>query len=173
MSINWVADIAEMHRKYGVKEAVANFDKEKFQKFLEFRINFLQEELDELKAAQNADDVVDALIDLCVVAIGTLDAYNVNSYLAWDQVHTANMAKEVGIKASRPNPLGLPDLIKPTMETHGYDWEPPVHFDNVGSLNIIDYPLNFSGSFADAIEESKPIAQEQGTTSKKTRTKKT
>ena len=26
MSINWVADIAEMHRKYGVKEAVANFD---------------------------------------------------------------------------------------------------------------------------------------------------
>jgi predicted HAD superfamily Cof-like phosphohydrolase len=137
MSINWVADIAEMHRKYGVKEAVANFDKEKFQKFLEFRINFLQEELDELKAAQNADDVVDALIDLCVVAIGTLDAYNVNSYLAWDRVHAANMTKEVGIKASRPNKLGLPDLIKPTMETHGYDWEAPTHEDNTGLFKAL------------------------------------
>lgn len=131
MSINWVADIAEMHRKYGVKEAVANFDKEKFQKFLEFRVNFLQEELDELKAARNADDVVDALIDLCVVAIGTLDAYNVNSYMAWDKVHAANMAKEVGIKASRPNPLGLPDLVKPD------GWEAPEHFDNVGLFKVL------------------------------------
>lgn len=151
MSINWVADIAEMHRKYGVKEAVANFDKEKFQKFLEFRINFLQEELDELKAAQNADDVVDALIDLCVVAIGTLDAYNVNSYLAWDQVHTANMAKEVGIKASRPNKLGLPDLIKPD------GWKAPCHFDNVGVLDQIEYPLSVTTFKEDENQSEKPV----------------
>lgn len=128
MSTNWMADIADMHRKFGVKEAVAGFDKEKLAKFLEFRINFLQEELDEMKDADNADDVVDALIDLCVVAIGTLDAFNVNSYEAWNKVHAANMAKEVGIKASRPNPLGLPDLIKPE------GWEAPTHFDNVGLI---------------------------------------
>lgn len=126
MSKNWVADIAEMHAKYGVHPVVKEFDKEKLAKFLEFRANFLQEELDELKTAKNADDVVDALIDLCVVAIGTLDAFDIDSYTAWDRVHTANMNKKVGIKESRPNPLGLPDLIKPE------GWVAPTHVDNVG-----------------------------------------
>lgn len=128
MSHNWVWDMEHMHSKYGVCPVVRSFDKEKLQKFLEFRINFLQEELDEMKNAKNADDVVDALIDLCVVAIGTLDAYEVNSLEAWDRVLEANMAKEVGIKPSRPNPLGLPDLIKPT------GWVAPTHVDNVGLL---------------------------------------
>jgi predicted HAD superfamily Cof-like phosphohydrolase len=129
--MNWVADMQAMHQKYGVNEVVREFDKEKLQKFLEFRANFLQEELDELKNATNADDVVDALIDLCVVAIGTLDAYDVNSYTAWNRVWQKNMEKEVGIKASRPNPLGLPDLIKPE------GWTAPTHADNVGLLSKV------------------------------------
>lgn len=128
MSMNWVADMQAMHQKYGVNPVIRGFDKEKLAKFLEFRANFLQEELDELKSANNADDVVDALIDLCVVAIGTLDAYDVNVYTAWNRVLEANMAKEVGIKASRPNPLGLPDLIKPE------GWTAPTHADNVGLI---------------------------------------
>ena len=124
----WVEDIADMHAKYGVNLKVREFDKEKLQKFLEFRIAFLQEELDEMKAATNGDDVVDALIDLCVVAIGTLDAFEIDSQTAWSRVHQANMNKEVGIKASRPNPLGLPDLVKPE------GWTAPTHADNVGLL---------------------------------------
>jgi predicted HAD superfamily Cof-like phosphohydrolase len=131
MSINWVKDISEMHTKFGVNDKVRSFDAEKLQKFLEFRINFLQEELDEMKTATTADDIVDACIDLCVVAIGTLDAFDVDSYEAWNRVHGANMQKEVGIKASRPNPLGLPDLIKPA------GWTSPTHEDNVGLLSKI------------------------------------
>lgn len=127
----WVRDIADMHTKFGVNEKLREFDQEKLKKFLEFRVNFLQEELDEMKNATNADDVVDALIDLCVVAIGTLNAYDVDADEAWNRVHKANMAKEVGIKASRPNPLGLPDLIKPE------GWTAPTHADNVGMLNKI------------------------------------
>jgi predicted HAD superfamily Cof-like phosphohydrolase len=125
----WVLDIADMHTKFGVNEKIREFDKEKLAKFLEFRVAFLQEELDEMKSATNADDVVDALIDLCVVAIGTLNAYDVDADEAWNRVHRANMAKEVGIKPSRPNPLGLPDLIKPG------GWTAPTHADNVGMLN--------------------------------------
>ena len=131
MSRNWVQDNMNMHHKFGVQEAVAKLDKEKLAKFLEFRANFLQEELDELKTAETADDVVDALIDLCVVAIGTLNAFEVDAYEAWDRVHHCNMMKEVGIKESRPNPLGLPDLVKPA------GWYPPTHVDNVGFLNKI------------------------------------
>ena len=138
MSTNWVQDIADMHQKYGVNPVVRNFDKDKLEAFLKFRIDFLQEELDEMRnavanhqasaldTANASDDVVDALIDLCVVAIGTLDAFDVNAYEAWDRVHKANMNKEVGVKASRPNPLGMPDLVKPE------GWIAPTHKDNLG-----------------------------------------
>jgi predicted HAD superfamily Cof-like phosphohydrolase len=131
MTSKWVSDISDMHTKYGVNEKIREFDKEKLKKFLEFRIAFLQEELDEMKTATNGDDVVDALIDLCVVAIGTLDAFDIESDEAWNRVHQANMNKEVGIKASRPNPLGLPDLIKPE------GWTAPTHADNIGMLDKI------------------------------------
>lgn len=134
MSNNWVKDIAEMHTKYGTNEAVRSMDRAELTSFLKFRVNFLQEELDELKSASasripiDAPEVVDALIDLCVVAIGTLDAFDVDAHKAWDVVHKANMNKEVGIKESRPNPLGLPDLIKPE------GWVAPSHDDNTGLL---------------------------------------
>ena len=85
----------------------------------------------ERKIPTNADDVVDALIDLCVVAIGTLDGFGVDSHKAWDAVLIANMNKEVGVKESRPNPLGLPDLIKPA------GWVAPSHADNEGKLKEI------------------------------------
>jgi predicted HAD superfamily Cof-like phosphohydrolase len=126
MSANWVEDIETMHHKYGVNEKIQEFNANKLAEFLQFRIRFLQEELTELQSAQSGDDAVDALIDLCVVAIGTLNAFDVNSFEAWDRVLAANMAKEVGIKASRPNPLGLPDLIKPK------GWTAPTHVDNIG-----------------------------------------
>lgn len=143
MSKNWVQDISDMHTKFGVNTKLREMEKEKLEAFLKFRIDFLEEELDEMRKAvvdfqagkidgsKAADDTVDALIDLCVVAIGTLDGFDVNAYEAWDRVHNANMAKEVGIKASRPNPLGLPDLIKPE------GWTAPTHEDNVGMLNKI------------------------------------
>jgi len=131
MSNNWAHDIMIMHEKYGVFDKVQAFDKEKLNKFLEFRIKFLEEEMNELSTAETADDVVDALIDLCVVAIGTLDLFDVDARLAWDRVHEANMNKRVGIKESRPNPLGLPDLVKPE------GWTAPSHKDNVGLLGIL------------------------------------
>ena len=132
MEVNdWVADIAEMHRKFGVNPAIEKLDVEGLNAFLDFRIKFLEEELTEMKDSLTADDVVDALIDLCVVAIGTLDAFGVDAYKAWDRVHLANMAKEVGVKASRPNPLNLPDLCKPN------GWKAPTHADNVGLLGKI------------------------------------
>jgi predicted HAD superfamily Cof-like phosphohydrolase len=131
---DWVADIYDMHTKFRVRDVVRGFDQDKLRKFLEFRLRFLQEELDEAWKAyneggeENAEHVVDALIDLCVVAIGTLDAFDVDAHLSWDRVHEKNMQKEPGVKPNRPNPLGLPDLIKPA------GWTSPTHVDNVGLL---------------------------------------
>ena len=131
MSTSWAYDIYMMHEKFGTHAAMEAMDSEKLKKFLEFRIKFLQEELNEMKEAQTAEDVVDALIDLCVVAIGTLDAYGVDANMAWDEVLDANLNKEVGVKESRPNPLGLPDLIKPM------GWIGPDHTGNHGALTEI------------------------------------
>jgi predicted HAD superfamily Cof-like phosphohydrolase len=131
MRSDWVKDINDMHVKYGVHEWVKN-NPDKLKKYLEFRINFLQEELDETQQAafiyDDPEEIVDGLIDLCVVAIGTLDAFGVDSNAAWDKVLKANMAKEVGVKPERPNPLGLPDLMKPE------GWQPPSHKGNTGKF---------------------------------------
>ena len=132
--MNWAEDMNRMHKKYGAHEAVDKLTREQLKAFLQFRIRFLQEELDELKVAAtpnqpvDAEEVVDALIDLCVVAIGTLDLFEVNGYEAWNEVLMANLNKKVGVKESRPNPFGLPDLIKPD------GWKAPSHKGNHGKL---------------------------------------
>jgi predicted HAD superfamily Cof-like phosphohydrolase len=167
MSTNWVQDISDMHAKFGVNKWVDSMieanDTDSLRKFLEFRLNFLVEELIETGTAANmvlqqtdsgykfvqntnsiemttgkpsthvdSEEVVDGLIDLCVVAIGTLDAFSVDAHKAWDAVHNANMSKEPGVKPSRPNPLGLPDLIKPE------GWTAPSHQDNHGSIGVLN-----------------------------------
>jgi predicted HAD superfamily Cof-like phosphohydrolase len=134
---DWIADIAAMHTKFGVNPVINTLGKEQLVDFLKFRVDFLHEELDELNDAMSkggvdaADDIVDALIDLCVVAIGTLNAFEVNAAEAWKRVHDKNMQKNPGVNKNRPNPLGLPDLIKPE------GWTPPKHADNVGLLSRI------------------------------------
>ncbi len=128
---DWVKDIHDMHAFYGMHEKFADFDDEKKKLFLKFRADFIQEELNELKeniAIQNPEEIVDALIDICVVAIGTLDAFEVDAHKAWNEVLRANMQKQVGVKKGRPNPLNLPDLMKPD------GWEPPSHEGNHGTL---------------------------------------
>jgi predicted HAD superfamily Cof-like phosphohydrolase len=120
-----------MHQHYGIHEAVEKLNREQLRQMLTFRFDFIDEELTEgYNAIDNSDpeEIVDALIDIIVVAIGTLDLYDVDIDKAWNQVLAANMGKEVGIKPSRPNPLGLPDLIKPE------GWKGPDHSGNHGKI---------------------------------------
>jgi len=139
INTDWVADIADMHTKFGVNTVIRKLNKADLAKFLKFRVDFLQEELDEMIAASEdpdykkpdarGDDIVDALIDICVVAIGTMNAFDVDAHTAWARVHSKNMEKNAGVNPNRPNELGLPDLIKPA------GWTSPTHADNVGLLS--------------------------------------
>ena len=131
--VDWPENIRQMHLKFGVQDWVKKRLEEKdyysLHEFLQFRLRFLDEELHETKEAvkyRHADDIVDGLIDLCVIAIGTLDILGVDAHKAWHRVHRANMSKEVGEKESRPNPLGLPDMVKPD------EWVEPDHTNNTG-----------------------------------------
>ena len=128
---DWVADIQDMHTKFGVNRVVSTLSNAQLKDYLKFRLDMVQEEVKEtLDAfeAKDAQEVVDGLIDAIVFAIGTLDAFNVDAYEAWARVHEANMAKEPGIKPERPNKYGFPDLIKPE------GWVAPTHEDNVGLI---------------------------------------
>mgnify|MGYP001286911078 FL=1 len=136
MSNNWFKDMQDMHKKYGVNkwmqaELQSDVDWRKINKFMQFRLGMMQEELDETKNAfdkKDAEEMVDGIIDLCVFAIGTLEVFGVDANKAWDEVYKANMSKEVGIKEGRPNPLGLPDLVKPE------GWTGPNHEGNHGNI---------------------------------------
>ena len=134
MSENWAKDISDMHAKFGVNDWFEKNkdDKVMMREYLNFRLNMVREELDETCDAftkGDPEEIVDGLIDLCVFAIGTLDVFGVDANKAWDTIYEANMAKSPGIKEGRPNPFGLPDLIKPE------GWQGPSHEDNHGDLN--------------------------------------
>ena len=136
MSKNWFHDMKVMHQKFGVNkwmqaEQQSDVEFKRLNKFMQFRLDMMQEELDETKKAfeeKDAPEMVDGIIDLCVFAIGTLEVFGVDANKAWDEVYKANMSKEVGIKEGRPNPLGLPDLVKPK------GWKGPSHEDNHGNI---------------------------------------
>ena len=131
---DWANDIYMMHNKFGVKEwfEANKDDKVKMQNYLLFRLGMIREELDETCDAfkkEDPEEIVDGLIDLCVFAIGTLDVFNIDAHKAWDSVYEANMSKSPGVKEGRPNPFGLPDLIKPD------GWTAPSHEDNHGDFS--------------------------------------
>ena len=136
MSTHWSKDISDMHQKFGVNKWFTKnkSNKEIMKKYLMFRMLMLNEELHETMQAvnsENPEEIVDGLIDICVFAIGTLNVLEVDADKAWDAIHNANMAKEPGVKAGRPNPFGLPDMVKPE------GWKGPDHSDNHGSISDI------------------------------------
>lgn len=110
-------DMQKFHRKYGFHED--NLTPQQ----LVGRLQFLQEELIETERAVidlDAAEVVDGLIDLMVVAAGTLDLLIGPAYAsdAWRKVMTANNEKVPGYNSKRPNSLRK-DLVKPD------GWQPP------------------------------------------------
>ena len=136
MSTHWSKDISDMHQKFGVNKWFTKnkSNKELMKKYLMFRMLMLNEELHETMQAvnsENPEEIVDGLIDICIFAIGTLNVLEVDADKAWDAIHNANMAKEPGVKAGRPNPFGMPDLLKPE------GWKGPDHSDNHGSISDI------------------------------------
>ena len=70
-------DMAGMHMKYMVPVVVNRMDKDMLGKFLAFRLECCQEELDETKNAldnQDPEEIVDGLIDLIVLFIYSNDS---------------------------------------------------------------------------------------------------
>lgn len=124
-------DISLMHEKFKVHDVVEKMDKEKLLDYLKFRFKMIQEEVTEgtdAIEARDPEEVVDAIIDMIVFGVGTLDAMKVDFDEAWNKVHIANMEKEPGVKEGRKNLFNFPDLIKPD------GWIGPNHSGNHGLI---------------------------------------
>lgn len=113
-----IDSVAEFHAKFGLPtgEVDCLMNDPSAQ---EFRIKFLQEELDELKEAMADGDrvkVFDALLDLVYVACGTALFAGISPaqwHAGMRAVHAANMAKIRVAKAEHSKRNSAFDVIKP------------------------------------------------------------
>ena len=114
----YMALISEMNKKFGHKKVFDEMSPEKLKEALQFRQTQIQEEVYELGEAileNDAEEIIDAFIDLLVYSFSTLDFLLNGSDVqeCFKNVMYANLSKVPGKNPKRENPLNLPDLIKP------------------------------------------------------------
>jgi predicted HAD superfamily Cof-like phosphohydrolase len=160
-------DVRDMHEKFGVEPSdlfdAQQWPIQKLFGLLEFRLNQQAEETAELTLAiqsflaapnaevakEQAEHIVDALVDGIVFAVGTLDLFNLCGQSAWDRVHEANMRKRPGVNPQRPNPFGFPDLIKPE------GWKAPTHEESV-DFSILEHMIEMRFPAVEVTSEASP-----------------
>lgn len=116
-------DVGDFHRKFDLRASDVEPGPVDFSRALiDFRIGFLQEELDEFKEAVDDRDQVgmfDALLDLVYVAMGTAHLLGYPWQEGWDEVHRANMTKLRATAAEQSMRNSTLDVVK------GPDFVPP------------------------------------------------
>jgi NTP pyrophosphatase (non-canonical NTP hydrolase) len=101
-------DIEDFHKKFGLERRKGI---ENNKDLVDFRIKFLEEELDEfIDAVRTVDDVkaLDALVDIVYVAMGTAYLLDYPFWAAWSEVQKANMKK-----VKKESARSKFDVIKP------------------------------------------------------------
>lgn len=101
--------IKQMHTKFGITSEQVPFSKTE----KEFRICAMREEIDEYIESETKEDELDAIVDLVVFALGTLERQGMLEVFdeAFKRVMIANCKKEIGQNQKRGS-FQL-DLVKP------------------------------------------------------------
>lgn len=137
-------DIKEFHEKFAITyEGAPRALPPSLQ---QFRTKFLREELREYlisvehihqvlqgktdpsfddEVAYDLEHMLDALVDLVYVALGTAYLHGFDFQEAWARVHAANMSKIRAKKSSDSKRKSKHDVVKPV------GWRPPRHRDLV------------------------------------------
>lgn len=106
-------DIEEFHEKFG--RDYSGPPRPLPDDLQNFRADFLCEEFNEYFEGvdeQNPEKILDALVDLVYIAIGTAYLHGYDFAEAWRRVHKANMAK-VASKGEGSGRGGEFDIVKP------------------------------------------------------------
>ena len=113
-------DILEFHQKFQLP--LPSSPKPLPKDLAEFRLKFLNEELNEYERALQLADYegqLDALVDLVYVAMGTAAMQGYNFAEAWRRVHAANMSKVRAKSKDHSKRNSEYDVVKPK------DWKAP------------------------------------------------
>jgi predicted HAD superfamily Cof-like phosphohydrolase len=108
--------VKAMHEKFGIENTTGPSHLTAEEK--EFRSAAMLEELNEYIAADTLVDQYDALLDLIVFAVGTLERHGFPLLAGFEKVMEANMAKELGQNGEKRGGFKR-DLVKPE------GWTPP------------------------------------------------
>lgn len=127
------ADVHDFHEKFRLLYDGAPKTLER--DLLDFRVKFMQEELDEYAEGAEEGDLekqLDAIIDLIYVALGTLLLQGMLPAFApgWKRVQAANMAKVRTERAEDSKRGSTFDVTKPE------GWKAPTHKDLIEALFI-------------------------------------
>lgn len=102
--------VKAMHQKFGIENTTGLNHLTVEEK--EFRSTAMLEELNEYIAADTLVDQYDALLDLIVFAVGTLERHGFPLLAGFEKVMEANMAKELGQNGEKRGGFKR-DLVKP------------------------------------------------------------
>jgi predicted HAD superfamily Cof-like phosphohydrolase len=117
---NMVEDIEAFHKKFRL--SYTGKPRALTKGMSDFRVGFMEEELDEYKHAVKKKDLegqFDALIDLIYVALGTAYIQGFDFEEGWRRVQEANMSKMRVENAADSKRKSSYDVIKPE------GWTPP------------------------------------------------
>lgn len=128
MSKDNFKDVGIFHRKFGLGRTPIGEGKflspprQISEGLFNFRVNFMEEELEEYYDAWVADDMpgmADALVDIVYVAMGTAHEHGFDWNNCWDEVQKANMRKMNAQTADDSKRGWHGDVVKPK------GWTPP------------------------------------------------
>lgn len=110
------SDVVEFHDKFGVQNPTKNEDHQLDFRMQRFKLEHLQEELNEYRLAVHEGDMetaFDSLIDLVYVALGAAHAHRFPFNEGWKRVHAANMTKKIAESAQESKRGFKRDIVKP------------------------------------------------------------
>ena len=119
MSTNY-QDVIDFHSKFGL-----NYNGKPMllhKNTTDFRIKFMQEELNEFTHSSSNNDIVgmaDALVDIVYVAMGTAYMMGLPWQELWSEVQRSNMEKIRALSSSESKRNTSLDVVKPQ------GWTPP------------------------------------------------
>lgn len=128
MTASNFGDVGQFHSKFGLHNVMLDGagpqveDEAELEKLIDFRDDFMREELNEFMEGYDERDhakMFDALIDLVYVAMGTAHLLGYPWQAGWNRVQEANMRKERATSEDMSKRRSTLDVVKPP------GWTPP------------------------------------------------
>lgn len=104
--------VSEFHEKFDLKTIGFTLPDD----VIKYRLSFIEEELEELRKAyadQNPEEILDALVDIVYVCLGTSYFHGFDFDEAFARVHRANLSKQRATDPSQSKRGSQLDLVKP------------------------------------------------------------